>query len=89
MQINSKYVVLEKCEEVAKEGFKTVEVQDNFIYKGKVIRKPDCPCYVDSYALAVGDVVIFAKYSPDTHDIELEGKKVKFVRVEDLLAVIN
>lgn len=89
MPINSKYVVLEKCEEVQKEGFKTVEVQDNFIYKGKVVRKPDCPCYVDNHAIAIGDVVVFAKYSPDTHDIELEGKKVKFVRVEDLLAVIN
>lgn len=82
--INSNYVLVEKIEEVKEEGFKTVEVQDCFVYKGKVKELPSCPAYVDSYVLEVGDVVIFAKYSPDTHEVE----KDKFVKITDILAVV-
>jgi co-chaperonin GroES (HSP10) len=38
--------------------------------------------------VAVGDTVLFAKYSPDTHEIEHEGKKYKVVEVSDILAVL-
>lgn len=88
MQISNKYIVVEKIEEDQKEGFKTVEVQDSFVYKGKVINKPSMPIYLTDTELKVGDVVLFAKYSPDTHEIDLEGKKVKFVAIADLLAVL-
>jgi len=81
--INSKYVVVEKIEQEVQEGFKTVEVQDNFVYKGKVKQLCTCPQYVGDEQLSVGDVVLFAKYSPDTHEID----KDKFVKTEDILAI--
>lgn len=89
MEINSNFVLVKKLEEPKAEGFQAVEIQDNFVYKGKVHRVPACPVYVDNHAVAVGEVVIFAKYSPDTVEIDFEGEKMKFVKVTDLLAVLK
>lgn len=38
--------------------------------------------------LKVGDTILFAKYSPDTQDIEHEGEKYKVVLVSDIIAVL-
>ncbi len=81
--INSKYILVEKLTEEKQEGFQTVEVQDNFVYKGRVKELPGQPTYIDSYALEVGDTVLFAKYGPDSHEIDGD----KFVAVSDILAV--
>ena len=88
MQISNKYIVVEKLEEEAKDGFKTVEVQDNFMYKGKVTHIPEVPVFMGNVQVAPGSVVLFTKYSPDIHETELEGKKVKFVAISDVLAVL-
>ena len=88
MQISNKYIVVEKLQEEAKEGFKTVEVQDDYVYKGKVTHIPEAPVYMGNKQVIQGDTVLFAKYSPDTHEIDLDGKKVKFVSVSDILAVL-
>lgn len=88
MQISNKYIVVEKIEEEAKEGFKTVEVQDSYVYKGKVTQVPETPVFMENRQVSNGDTVLFAKYSPDTHEIDLDGKKVKFVAINDLLAVL-
>ena len=84
MQISNRYILVEKVEEQAQEGFETVNPQDNFIYKGRVIALPEAPVYMGNKPVAMGDVVLFAKYSPDTH--EIEGNK--FVSVNDVLAVL-
>lgn len=88
MQISNNYIVVEKLEEEAKEGFKAVEVQDNFVYKAKVAHVPEIPVFMGNQQLEVGSIVLFAKYSPDTHEIDLDGKKVKFVAISDILAVL-
>lgn len=88
MQISNNYIVVEKLEEEIQEGFKTVEVQDNYVYKGKVTNLPEAPVHMGNSLVTLGDIVLFAKYSPDTHEIDLEGKKVKFVATSDLLAVL-
>ncbi len=83
MILNSNYVLLEKIEEEKVEGYQEVQVQDSFVYKGKVKRTPSCPVYVDSHALEVGDVVIFTPHSPDTHTVLND----KYVLSKDILAV--
>jgi co-chaperonin GroES (HSP10) len=88
MDINNKYIVVERLQEEAKEGFKTVEVQDSFVYKGKVVKLPAILVFMGEQQVYTGDTVLFAKYSPDTHEIDFEGKKVKFVNVNDVLAVL-
>jgi co-chaperonin GroES (HSP10) len=88
MKINSQYIVVTKQEEPPKEGYQTVAIQDSFVYKGIVKLLPEAPQYVDNHQLAVGDTVMFAKYSPDTHEMDLENDKVKFVKTSDVLAVI-
>ena len=88
MQISNNYVVVEKLENPPQEGFQTVEVTDPSLYKGRVAYLPEMPVYLGNSPLKIGDVVLFAKYSPDTHDIDHEGKKLKFVSTRDLLAAI-
>jgi co-chaperonin GroES (HSP10) len=88
MQISNKYLVVERIEKEEKEGFATVDVVDDSVYKGRVVFVPEAPIYMGNKQVDVGDTIIFAKYSPDTHDVELEGGKLKFVAVSDVLAVI-
>lgn len=89
MKISNNYVMVEKVVEEVKEGeFKVVEIQDSFVYKGKVKMKPDSqPIYIGDTPVAVGDIVWFAKYSPDTMEVDYEGDKVKLVAVKDLLMI--
>ena len=86
--INSKYVIVKKIKEEKKEGFATVDVTDNFIYKGEIHRVPDQPLYIDNYQLAIGDIVQFTKYSPDTHETDIDGEKMKALKAEDIIFVL-
>jgi len=89
MNISNTRIVVERIEEEDKtEGFEIVNVQDAFIYKAKVVYLPEAPIFMGNEPVKVGDTILFAKYSPDTHEIELDGKKLKFIKVEDVLAVI-
>ncbi len=88
MQISNNYIVVEKLEIEKQEGIITVDVQDSSVYKGKVTHIPEAPVYMGNKPVTVGDIVLFAKYSPDTHEIDLDGIKVKFVRTTDILAVL-
>ena len=82
--INANYVIVEKIKEEQEDGFVAVEVQDSFVYKGKIKEIPQVPLYVDNHALSVGDVVMFAKYSPDTHEVDGD----KFIKAVDILKVL-
>jgi len=84
MPISSKYIVVEKYIEPVQEGFATAEVQDSYMYKGKVIELSDAPVYVSNRQVIIGDIVIWKKYSPDTVEIEDH----KFVLIDDLLKVL-
>lgn len=83
--INIKYILVEKIEEEKADGIQMVEIQDEFIYKAKVKMVPEMPVYVGNTQVDVGDTVVFAKYSPDTHEYQ---KAEKFVRVDDVLAIL-
>jgi co-chaperonin GroES (HSP10) len=83
MKILGNRLLLSKVEEEQKEGFKTVEIQDSFIYKGKVELVGE-----EAKGFSEGDIVLFAKYSPDTNDIELDGNKYKVVNVADIIAIL-
>lgn len=85
--INTHYVLVKKLKQEKKEGFTTVDIQDNFIYKGQVTRLPEQPVFVDNYQVQLDDVVVFAKYSPDTHEVEVDGEKMKMVTIKDLMYV--
>jgi len=88
MQVSNNYILVIKVPEETKEGFKTVDVQDNYVYMGKVKLIPEAPVFMGNKQVAPGDIVYFAKYSPDTHEIDLDGERVKFVAVSDILAVL-
>lgn len=85
IKIHGDRVLVEKVEkEPAKEGeFQTVDVTDSFVYKGRIVKCPDL-----LLNFKVGDTIVYAKYSPDTHDLELDGRKLKFVNVTDILATL-
>ncbi len=87
-EISANYCLVAKLEEPKAEGFQTVEVQDSFVYKGKIVKLPGMPVHLCNKVLDVGEIVVFAKYSPDTVEIEFDGVKHKFVKLTDLLAVL-
>lgn len=89
MNISNNRIVVEKIEEEKAEGgFEIVNVQDSFIYRAKVVVVPEAPIHMGNKQVGVGDTVLFAKHSPDTHELDHEGKKLKFVKVEDIMAVL-
>ena len=72
MQVSNNYIAVERVFEPEKEigDFKTVEVFDDFLFRGRVKYLPEAPVYLGNENLKSGDIILFAKYSPDTHDIE-------------------
>lgn len=88
MQISNLYIAIEKLEESKTEGFQTVEVQDSSTFKGRVKFIPEAPIYMGNKQVTIGDTILFAKYSPNTHEVEYEGLKLKFVNQSDILAVL-
>lgn len=90
MKIIGNRVLVTRVEEEKKGGFETVEVTDNFVYKGRVAMigtDEFTTSYVESF-LSVGDVVLFTKYSPDTHEVDYDGEKAKIISIDDILAVL-
>lgn len=88
MRILGNRVLVTRIEEPKKEGFSTVEVQDSFVYKGKIeIVSHDVKNWEEN-PMHVGDTVLFAKYSPDTQEVDYEGSKAKIIRIEDILAIL-
>ena len=101
-------ILVSKIKEEKKEGeFQAVEVQDSFLYKGKVEQIGQGKGYiaakgsVSSFGpgtittsadepepvMKEGDIVLFAKYSPHTQMINVEGEDMKVIRAEDVIAV--
>lgn len=92
MKILGNRVLVSRIEEEKKEGFTTVAVQDDFIYRGRIEEVSHVAAYVTHEQavmdLKKGDIIIFAKYSPDTHEVDIDGKKYKSVAIPDILAVL-
>lgn len=84
MRIADNRIVVEATEKEVKEGFTTVDVQDDFVYKGKIVELPVSPPVIGDEALKIGDIILFAKGSPDTHEV---GKQ-KFILIHDILKVL-
>ena len=93
MKILGNRLLVSKLEQVKTEGFQTVEIQDNFLYKGKVEQIGIdtglvwTGTAIESPLLTEGATVYFAKYSPHTQELDVEGQKMKVVRLEDVIAV--
>lgn len=89
MHISNNRVVVETVVEEVKEGFQAVQVQDSSTFKGRVVELPkNTRVVVDGYDVVNADILLFAQNSPDTHQIVHEGKEIKFIKVEDILAVL-
>ena len=69
-------------------------MQDNFIYKGKVEQIGGdtgtvwTGTSIAEPLLIEGAIVLFAKYSPHSQDVEHEGQRMKIIRMEDVLAIL-
>lgn len=89
MHIPKDRVVVEKVEEEKKDGeFGVVQVQDSSTFKGRVVELPSNEIVIDKHTVVISDVLLFAQNSPDTHQITHEGKEVKFIIIDDILAVL-
>lgn len=89
MRISNNYIAVRKLiQEKNDDGFEVVEVQDDSIFKGQVAFLPEQPIYMGNTPIQLGDTVLFSKYSPDTHEIDHGGEKLKFISSRDILAVL-
>jgi co-chaperonin GroES (HSP10) len=88
MKILGNRVLVKKTPEEKTEGFKAVAVQDDFVYKGVVVQIGLELENNTNFPAHVGDTILFTKYSPDTHEIEHDGEKMKVVAMDDILAVL-
>ncbi len=88
MKIIGNRILVKKIPKEKKEGFQTVDVQDNFINTGLVVQIGLELENNTNFEARVGTTVLFAKYSPDTHEIEVDGEKMKVVTADDILAVL-
>lgn len=96
MKILGNRVLVSRIEEEKTEGFQTVNVQDSFVNKGKVEQVGNFLVNEDDEKLRrqalpeanVGDVILFAKYSPDTQEVKHAGKDMKIISVDDILAIL-
>lgn len=74
-------------EEVTKSGIVLPDtVEKNKKEEGKVLAIGDGE-KIKALGLAVGDVVLFGKYSGD--DVEYDDKDLKFLKHDDVLAVVK
>jgi hypothetical protein len=82
MKLSNKYIALEKViKEHNPDEFGVVELIDDSVYRGRVKYLPTIPVFLGDYQVKLGDIVVFAKYSPNTQDIE----DIKYVALEDLI----
>ena len=88
MKILGDRILVSKIEEPVKDGFTEVIVQDEFVFKGKVEQIGNLAPAIVKPFINTGDIVMFRKYSPNTEDIEHEGKKMKIVCLEDVIAIL-
>ena len=87
MILSNDYIAVTKVgEEVKPDEFSVVTIQDSSTFKGKVHDIPEIPVFIGNRKIEVNDIVMFKKYSPDTHDIVELG--LKFIRTSDILAVL-
>lgn len=85
--LSDNYILVGKVPEETKEGFQAVAVEDSSVYTGIVRKLPSRPVYMGNEPVKLGDKVIFAKYSPDTHLIVKDGEELKYINTNDLLEV--
>lgn len=97
MKILGNRVLVSKLEEEQTDGFQTVQVQDSFVYKGKVEQVSGVyegqtltvnSRGVSFISINTGDIILFAKHSPDTQEITHEGQIMKIININDILAVL-
>ena len=84
MRVLGNRVLLERVAKEETSGFETVDVLDDFVSKGKIAQVGGG--VVGEFA--IGMVVLFAKFSPDTQEVKVEGRDMKAVKVEDIIAIL-
>ena len=87
MKILGNRILVSRIEDEEKDGFQTVEVQDSFLYKGKVEQVGLLESSTNGSTIKIGDIVLFAKYSPHTQTVPVDGQDMKIIRIEDIIAV--
>lgn len=99
MKIIGDRVLVERIEKEKTDGFETVQVLDEFVSRGRIV-KVGQPLYrgwtgstvtssdPSEDDLAVGNTILFAKFSPDTQEVKVDGKDMKVVAISDIIAIV-
>lgn len=84
MKILGNRVLVTRVPEEATDGFQAVKIQDSFVFKGKV----EIVGNIQTDQVKENDIVLFAKYSPDTQDVDYNGQEAKIINRDDILAIL-
>lgn len=101
MKLIGERVLVERVERENTGGFETVDVLDDFVSKGRIVQvgQPLSRGWAHSTMttvntapteddLTIGNIILFAKFSPDTQEVKVEGKDMKSVALADIIAIL-
>lgn len=90
MDLLGNRVLVRREPEAKSEGFQAVKAVDDFTSRGVIAGIGD---EVDTVRqgrrIEVGQTVVFARFSPDTHTVQVDGEDMKSVLVSDIIAIVH
>lgn len=86
MDLLGNRVLVRREPEVKAEGFQAVKAVDDFTSRGVIAGIGD---EVVHGGIKNGATVVFARFSPDTHTVQVDGEDMKSVLVSDIIAIVH
>lgn len=88
IQILGNRILVSRIEEPKQTGFEAVAPTDSFLYKGMIEAVGTGELnQTDHVPMKAGELVLFAKYSPDTQEVMVGDELMKIISTEDVLAI--
>lgn len=91
MKILGERVLVKRIEKEQTDSFQTVDVIDEFVSRGRIVQLGESLTgNTSSYHtdFTPGKEIIFAKFSPDTQEIKVDGELMKVVAISDIIAIV-
>lgn len=81
MKLLNNYIMVRKAQAKETDGLQFAQAVDDFIYRGEIVDFSDDI----QTAIITGQTAYFLKHAGE--EIEINGEKMKFVKLEDLIAI--
>ena len=90
MELLGNRVLVRREPEAKTEGFQAVKAVDDFTSRGVIAGiGDDVDTARPDRKIEVGATVVFARFSPDTHTVHVDGEDMKSVLESDIIAIVH